>query len=106
MRFAPQVAAEAHADGLLSPAELRETVGELRGTYAATLAALGVDAAALPDPADSSDGGDAPYDDEYDDDEFYDAPGQARGPLFPPFPSFPVRRGFAFALLPLFLAVR
>ena len=106
LRFAPQVAAEAHADGLLSPAELRETVGELRGTYAATLAALGVDAAVLPDPADSSDGGDAPYDDEYDDDEFYDAPGQARGRLFPPFHSFPVRRGFAFAPSPLFLAVR
>jgi hypothetical protein len=53
-------------------------VAELRGTYGATLAALGVDAASLPDPADSSDGGDAPYDDEYDD-EYDDAPGgQAR----------------------------
>ena len=64
-----QVAAEAHADGLLSPSELRETVAELRGTYGATLAALGVDADTLPDPADSSDGGDGPYDDEYDDDD-------------------------------------
>ena len=92
------MAAEAHADGLLSPAELRETVGELRGTYAATLAALGVDAASLPDPADSSDGGDGPYDDEYDDDEFYDAPGQARPARYPsPFPILAPGRGFAFA---------
>ena len=53
------MAAEAHADGLLSPSELRDTVAELRGTYAAQLAALGVDAAALPDPADDSDDGGA-----------------------------------------------
>ena len=92
------MAAEAHADGLLSPAELRETVGELRGTYAATLAALGVDAASLPDPADSSDGGDGPYDDEYDDDEFYDAPGQARPARFFSLQlALPGARGFAFA---------
>ena len=92
----PQVAAEAHADGLLSPAELRETVGELRGTYAATLAALGVDAASLPDPADSSDGGEGPYDDEYDDDEFYDAPGQARAFVSSPFFRCSLLPGFRF----------
>jgi hypothetical protein len=64
------VAAEAHADGLLSPTELRDTVAELRGTYAAQLAALGVDAATLPDPADDSDDDDALlYDDAEDEDD-------------------------------------
>ena len=82
-----QVAAEAHADGLLSPAELRATVAELRGTYTAQLAALGVDASSVPGPAESSDGGE-PYDDdedeeEYDEDDAYDAQrraAQARAP--------------------------
>jgi hypothetical protein len=46
-----QVADEAHQGGLLSVGELRSTVGELRNTYASALAALGLDADALPDPS-------------------------------------------------------
>jgi hypothetical protein len=51
LRVSLQVAEEAHADGLLSPAELRTTVRTLRCAYTAQLAALGLDAQALPDPA-------------------------------------------------------
>jgi len=37
------VAHEAHADGLLSDAELHDTVDELRGTYNQSLVSIGVD---------------------------------------------------------------
>ena len=58
-----QVANEAHADGLLSDVELRETVEELRGTYSQTLASLGVNPLAVREvTADESDGDDDDYD--------------------------------------------
>ena len=44
-----QVAGEAAADGLLSEDELADTVAELRGTYTAALAALGVNPSTVPD---------------------------------------------------------
>ena len=45
-----QVTHEAFQDGLFTAEELAATVGELRAEYVAALAALGVDAASLPDP--------------------------------------------------------
>ena len=48
--FHPQVTHEAFQDGLFTAEELAATVGELRAEYVAALAALGVDAASLPDP--------------------------------------------------------
>ena len=44
-----QVADEAAADGLLSEDELADTVAELRGTFAAALAALGVNPSTVPE---------------------------------------------------------
>jgi hypothetical protein len=52
-----QVAAEARAGGLLSAVEHGATVAQLRAEYAASLEELGLDADALPDPAEEEAGG-------------------------------------------------
>ena len=50
------MAAEARAGGLLSAAEHAESVAQLRAEYAASLEELGLDADALPDPAEEEEG--------------------------------------------------
>ena len=63
------MASEAHADGLLSEAEVRETAQHLRDTYESQVRALGVDPASLPF---------VDVDDEEEEEEEDEGGGQAR----------------------------
>lgn len=76
-----QVAHEAHADGLLSDAELHDTVDELRGTYNQSLVSIGVDPRSVREVTLESE------DDDGDEDEPR-RPGQVRHTAPPKLHSF------------------